>query len=112
MRETQEREAFRLAEAPLGAVVGCEPAELDQPGLFSVQLQFEDFQPLFERRTEPLGADAVMIGNAAMMALGCNAPRYGEDYAALGTAPGKCHHCHTGRCPVGITTQDPELENA
>ena len=20
-----------------------------------------------------------------------------------------CHHCHTGRCPVGITTQDPEL---
>ena len=22
---------------------------------------------------------------------------------------GKCYHCHTGRCPVGITTQDPEL---
>jgi glutamate synthase domain-containing protein 2 len=20
-----------------------------------------------------------------------------------------CHHCHTGRCPVGITTQDPKL---
>ena len=57
-----------------------------------------------------LGADAVMIGNAAMMALGCNSPRYAEDYAALGTAPGKCHHCHTGLCPVGITTQDPELE--
>ena len=56
-----------------------------------------------------LGADAVMIGTAAMMALGCNAPRYGEDYAALGTAPGRCHHCHTGRCPVGIATQDPEL---
>ena len=32
------------------------------------------------------------------------------DYAALGTAPGYCHHCHTGRCPVGITTQDPMLE--
>ena len=29
--------------------------------------------------------------------------------ATLGTAPGHCHHCHTGRCPVGITTQDPEL---
>ena len=56
-----------------------------------------------------LGADAVMIGTAAMMALGCNAPRFGEDYAALGTAPGRCHHCHTGRCPVGIATQDPEL---
>src|SRR5262249_44086548 len=24
-------------------------------------------------------------------------------------APYACHHCHTGRCPVGITTQDPEL---
>ena len=33
-----------------------------------------------------------------------------EDYQALGTAPGFCHHCHTGRCPVGITTQEPELE--
>ncbi len=57
-----------------------------------------------------LGADAVMIGNAAMMALGCNTPRYEDDYAKLGTAPGKCHHCHTGLCPVGVTTQDPELE--
>ena len=28
---------------------------------------------------------------------------------ALGAEPGACHHCHTGRCPVGITTQDPEL---
>ena len=25
-------------------------------------------------------------------------------------SPGYCHHCHTGRCPVGITTQDPELQ--
>ena len=57
-----------------------------------------------------LGADAVMFGTAAMMALGCNSPRYGEDYAQLGTSPGRCHHCHTGRCPVGIATQDAELE--
>ena len=57
-----------------------------------------------------LGADAVSIGSAAMVALGCNRPVYLDDYANLGTAPGKCHHCHTGRCPVGITTQDPELE--
>ena len=28
----------------------------------------------------------------------------------LGTEPGYCHHCHTGLCPVGITTQDPDLE--
>ncbi len=57
-----------------------------------------------------LGADAVSIGMASLMALNCNAPIYKEDYAALGTAPGSCHMCHTGRCPVGITTQDPELE--
>ncbi len=57
-----------------------------------------------------LGADAVAIGSAAMVALGCNKPVFEEDYRALGTAPGFCHHCHTGRCPVGITTQDPELE--
>ncbi len=57
-----------------------------------------------------MGADAVSIGMGALMALNCNAPIYEEDYHALGTKPGCCHHCHTGRCPVGITTQDPELE--
>ena len=57
-----------------------------------------------------LGADAVSIGVGAMIALGCNKPVYKEDYAALGTAPGFCHHCHTGACPVGIATQDPALE--
>ena len=34
-----------------------------------------------------------------------------DDYDALGAAPGYCHHCHTGLCPVGITTQEPELED-
>jgi len=57
-----------------------------------------------------MGADAVSIGSAAMVALGCNKPVHLEDYQALGTEPGYCHHCHTGRCPVGITTQDPQLE--
>ena len=66
-----------------------------------------------------LGADAVSIGVPALIALGCNRPVYregGQDhdatagYAAIGTAPGYCHHCHTGMCPVGVTTQDPELE--
>jgi glutamate synthase domain-containing protein 2 len=32
------------------------------------------------------------------------------DYEALGTRPGACHHCHTGCCPVGVTTRDPVLE--
>ncbi len=70
-----------------------------------------------------LGADAVSIGVAALLALGCNRPAYRDDagptgrdvdvtadYLALGTAPGHCAHCHTGMCPVGITTQDPVLE--
>jgi glutamate synthase domain-containing protein 2 len=57
-----------------------------------------------------LGADAVSIGSAAMVALGCNQNVHAEDYHAIGAEPGACHHCHTGRCPVGITTQIPELE--
>ena len=56
-----------------------------------------------------LGADAVYIGTAALVALNCNRPLYDEDYHKLGTEPHYCHHCHTGRCPVGVTTQDPEL---
>jgi glutamate synthase domain-containing protein 2 len=56
-----------------------------------------------------LGADAIYIGTAALIGLNCNAPLYVEDYHALGTEPYHCFHCHTGRCPVGITTQDPEL---
>ncbi len=66
-----------------------------------------------------MGADAVSIGQGMLMALGCNSATYVqngnhlsavEDYAKLGTAPGYCHHCHTGRCPVGVTTQDAVLE--
>ena len=57
-----------------------------------------------------LGADAVSIGTSALIALNCNAPIHVEDYAALGTEPGSCHHCHTGRCPVGVATQEPDLE--
>lgn len=56
-----------------------------------------------------LGADAVYLGTATLIALNCNKPIYLEDYHKLGTEPYACHHCHTGRCPVGITTQDPEL---
>jgi glutamate synthase domain-containing protein 2 len=68
-----------------------------------------------------LGADAVSIGVASMIGIGCNRPSWFDaaegvwvdastDYADLGTQAGYCHHCHTGRCPVGITTQTPELE--
>lgn len=56
-----------------------------------------------------LGADAIYIGTAALIGLNCNRPLYVDDYHKLGTEPHFCHHCHTGQCPVGITTQDPEL---
>ena len=58
-----------------------------------------------------LGADAVAIGHAALVALNCNKEIPGvTDYeGTIGVPAGECYHCHTGRCPVGITTQDPEL---
>ncbi len=56
-----------------------------------------------------LGADAIAIGHSAMMALNCNKQTSDADYSELGVEPGYCYHCHTGRCPVGIATQDPEL---
>jgi glutamate synthase domain-containing protein 2 len=40
-----------------------------------------------------LGADAVAIASAALMAVGCQQYRI----------------CNTGRCPVGVTSQDPQL---
>lgn len=40
-----------------------------------------------------LGADAVYVGTAALIALGCTV----------------CQKCYTGECPWGITTQNPYL---
>jgi len=40
-----------------------------------------------------MGADAVAFASAVLIAAGCQQYRI----------------CHTGKCPVGITTQDPEL---
>ncbi len=40
-----------------------------------------------------LGADAIALGTASLLAIGCQQYRI----------------CHTGRCPMGITTHDPEL---
>jgi glutamate synthase domain-containing protein 2 len=56
-----------------------------------------------------LGADAVSIGVAALIALGDNSPELAEEYAAMGTAPGLYDAWHEGRDPAGISTQDPEL---
>ena len=58
-----------------------------------------------------LGADAVSIGTAALVALGDNDPRWEEDYRKLGTTAGAYDAWHEGRDPAGITTQDPTLAN-
>ena len=57
-----------------------------------------------------LGADAVAIGQSSLMALNCNKDIPEADFEKeIGVEAGYCYHCHTGRCPVGVTTQDPEL---
>jgi len=57
-----------------------------------------------------LGADAVAIGLASLIALNCNREIPESDFESeVGVPAGFCHHCHTGKCPVGITTQNPEL---
>jgi methylamine---glutamate N-methyltransferase subunit C len=56
-----------------------------------------------------LGADAVAIGTAALIALGDNDPRYAAEYEAIGSAAGYYDDFQDGRDPAGITTQDPEL---
>lgn len=67
-------------------------------------------------RSEADVAKALALGaspcrSALLVGLGCNKPthRFGgkdhdttADYAATGTAPGYCHHCHTGLCAVGL----------
>jgi glutamate synthase domain-containing protein 2 len=56
-----------------------------------------------------MGADAVAIGTAALIALGDNDPRLDEEYRKIGSAAGCYDDWHEGRDPAGITTQDPEL---
>ena len=56
-----------------------------------------------------LGADAVSIGTAALIALGDNDPKWEAEYQSLGTTAGAYDDWHEGNDPAGITTQDPEL---
>ena len=56
-----------------------------------------------------LGADAVAIGTAALIALGDNDPRWEAEYNKLGTTAGAYDDWHEGQDPAGITTQDPNL---
>ncbi|MEM0943522.1 MAG: FMN-binding glutamate synthase family protein, partial [Pseudomonadota bacterium] len=56
-----------------------------------------------------LGADAVSIGSAALVALGDNDPALEAEYQAMGTTAGAYDDWHEGQDPAGITTQDPAL---
>ena len=56
-----------------------------------------------------LGADAVSIGSAAMIALGDNDPKWEKEYKKLGSKAGAYDDWHEGNDPAGITTQDPKL---
>ena len=59
-----------------------------------------------------LGADAIAIGTAGLVALNCNKDIPEADFEKeMGVEAGYCYHCHTGRCPVGVATQDPVLRS-
>ena len=56
-----------------------------------------------------LGADAVSIGTAALVALGDNDPELEDEYRKLGTTAGAYDDWHEGLDPAGISTQDADL---
>ena len=56
-----------------------------------------------------LGADAVSIGSAAMIAIGDNNPKWEKEYNKLGTTSGAYDDWHEGNDPAGISTQNPKL---
>ena len=56
-----------------------------------------------------LGADAVSIGSAAMIAIGDNDPKWEKEYNKLGTTSGAYDDWHEGNDPAGISTQNPKL---
>ena len=56
-----------------------------------------------------LGADAVSIGTASLIAIGDNNPELDAEYQRLGSAAGYWEDYQDGTDPAGITTQDPNL---
>tara|TARA_B100000886_G_scaffold302056_1_gene231907 strand:- start:1582 stop:2916 length:1335 start_codon:yes stop_codon:yes gene_type:complete len=56
-----------------------------------------------------LGADAVAIGTAALIAIGDNDPKWEAEYQKLGSKAGCYDDWHEGLDPAGITTQNPKL---
>jgi len=56
-----------------------------------------------------MGADAVSVGVAALIALGDNSPTLDEQYRKIGSAAGYYDDWQAGNDPAGITTQNDEL---
>lgn len=56
-----------------------------------------------------MGADAVAIGTAALVALGDNDPKWEAEYKSIGSTAGAYDDWHEGKDPAGITTQTLEL---
>src|SRR5205085_1543606 len=56
-----------------------------------------------------LGADAVSIGTAALIAMGDNSPEYEDQYREIGSSAGFYDDWQAGRDPAGISTQEDEL---
>ena len=56
-----------------------------------------------------MGADAVSIGTAALIALGDQDPALDREYRSIGSAAGCWEDYQSGNDPAGITTQDPVL---
>jgi len=56
-----------------------------------------------------LGADAVSIGTAALVAMGDNSPEFEDEYNELGTSAGYYDDYQDGKDPSGISTQNPDL---
>ena len=56
-----------------------------------------------------MGADAVSVGVAALIALGDNSPAFDAEYQKLGSRAGFYDDWQAGNDPAGITTQNDEL---
>jgi glutamate synthase domain-containing protein 2 len=56
-----------------------------------------------------MGADAVSVGVAALIALGDNSPALDEQYRKVGSAAGFYDDWQAGNDPAGITTQNDDL---
>jgi hypothetical protein len=125
VREAQERERLRLAEAPLLSSLGGEPAELDQARLLGGQLQAELRKSVAKLGEEPLGvipvleADDVVVGVFGALAAPVpdQQPQHGregeigerKEHAPILSSPdakgSKSERLGLGRQPLGCKAQ-------